>query len=349
MRSDERLRRIGRLLFVSAGLILGGMRLWAGDPPPTNPGGGWQGPFSLSPPYGFEDALVASPAMPALFMYLATQNGSGLSLNSDGSFTYQWNPVVPRETESLLYTDIFLEYEDSGGNWDPIPWNGGMPDLVDGFPFGGNPATAISGTNGQANPGATVQWNFYRGAGSWSLPQGTSFRVFIYAYVVDQGQHPAYVNLASYSNVVTTPGSRRSRGSRPRPRALIREQSCNGRPRPPPQCPGRIDPASLRCFDKRGRIYAQCVPVGERCDLESRGGERDRKLVHNAGNGERRGNRAVLRRSDLQYGLGRGGARKLGERDDPVRTGLHAELLRRLGQWCVAVRDPGVHELGRRQ
>lgn len=206
MRSDDGFGRIGRLLIAVLGLVLSGGNLWAGDPAPTNPGGGWQGPFYLSPPYGGENALVANPAMPALSMYLATQNGSGLTLNSNGSFTYQWNGVSPRQTESQLYTDIYLEYQDSSGNWDPIPWNGGMPDLINGFGFGGEPSTAISGTNGQSNPSATVQWNSYEAAGGWNLPPNTSFRVFIYAYVWDQGQHPAFVNLASWSNIITTPG-----------------------------------------------------------------------------------------------------------------------------------------------
>lgn len=208
MKSHEEGARhpIGRFCGAGLALILTSARLWAADPTPTNPGGGWQGPFYLSPPYGGENALVANPAMPALAMYLATQNGSGLTLNSNGSFTYQWNPVSPRNTESLLYTDIYLEYQDSGGNWDPIPWNNGMPDLMNGFGFGGEPSTAISGTNGQANPSATAQWDYYQEAGSWNIPPNTSFRVFIYAYVWDQGQHPAFVNLASWSNIITTPG-----------------------------------------------------------------------------------------------------------------------------------------------
>jgi hypothetical protein len=167
---------------------LAGSRAFAQNPSPsqtTSPDGNRYGsPLPVNDP--FPDAN-----------YGADHGGSSLSIvypyvsqfgyvdHSRGYLQYQVAPFYPRGSEGVFGMDIFLEQQDSSGNWDVISGQ---------YQYVGTP-----------NPGPSASYNFVWYYNPNQFPPNTNFRVFVYVYIYNQGggsqgDWPIY----STTNVVNT-------------------------------------------------------------------------------------------------------------------------------------------------
>jgi hypothetical protein len=175
---------------------LGTLRLAAGDPSPTQP------PGAVNPP--FHGAGLNQP-FPDNY-YGADHGGSSLALSypftspwggtdhSRGVVSYYCAPFTPRNSEGVYGMDVWLEAS-TGGDWSPSGENGGLADGA------GSAYCPVNTPNPGPSPAYQFQWTF----DSTPFPPNTSFRVFIYVYLYNQGggsQGNFYV--ASSLGTVTT-------------------------------------------------------------------------------------------------------------------------------------------------
>ncbi len=163
---------------LAAFFALGMLRLVAGDPGPTQP------PGAVNPPY--HGAGINQP-FPDNY-YGADHGGSSLSLSypftsrwggtdhSRGVVSYYCAPFTPRNSEGVYGMDVWLEAS-SGGDWSPVGENSGLPDGA------GSAYCPVNTPNPGPSPAYQFQWTF----DGTPLPPNTSFRVFIYVYLYNQG------------------------------------------------------------------------------------------------------------------------------------------------------------------
>jgi plastocyanin len=156
-----------KIAFATVAFLTAG-RLFAGDPGPTqsvSPDGNvYHSPIPVNDP--FPDAN-----------YGADHGGSSLSIvypyvsqfgytdHSRGYFLYQVAPFYPRNSEGVFGMDVWLEQEDSSGNWNAV-------------------AGQYQPVN-TPNPGPSPSYSF-----TWSyspFPPNTNFRIFVYVYIYNQG------------------------------------------------------------------------------------------------------------------------------------------------------------------
>jgi len=148
------------------------------NPAPT------QSPYSVDPP--FQGAGINQPFPDSI--YGADHGASSLALgypylspfgytdHSHGVITYQSAPFTPRNSEGIYGMDVWLEQQDSSGNWNVAALNGGVADQ-------GIVYQPINTPNPGPSPGYTLTWT-YR---TTPLPPATNFRVFVYVYLYNQG------------------------------------------------------------------------------------------------------------------------------------------------------------------
>ena len=148
------------------------------NPSPT------QSPYSVYPPY--QGAAINQP-FPDNY-YGADHGGSSLSLgnpyaspfgatdHSRGVFTYRVAPFTPRGSEGVYGMDVWLEQQDSSGNWSVANANRGVPDQ-------GHVYQAVNTPNPGPSPSYMFTWTYF----GTPLPAHTSFRVFVYVYLYNQG------------------------------------------------------------------------------------------------------------------------------------------------------------------
>ena len=149
---------------------LTGARALAGDPGPTQTttpdGNQYRSPIPVNDP--FPDAN-----------YGADHGGSSLSIvypyvsqfgytdHSRGYFLYQVAPFYPRGSEGVFGMDVWLEQQDSSGNWNAV-------------------AGQYQSVN-TPNPGPSPSYTFAWYYNTTQFPPNTNFRVFIYVYIYNQG------------------------------------------------------------------------------------------------------------------------------------------------------------------
>jgi plastocyanin len=143
-------------------------RLVAGDPGPTQ---------SVSPDGNYyHSAIPVNDPFPDA-NYGADHGGSSLTIvypylsqfgytdHSRGYFLYQVAPFYPRNSEGVFGMDVWLEQQDSSGNWNAV-------------------AGQYQPVN-TPNPGPSASYSF-----TWNyspFPPHTNFRVFVYVYIYNQG------------------------------------------------------------------------------------------------------------------------------------------------------------------
>ncbi|MGH7996500.1 MAG: hypothetical protein ACREFX_09130 [Opitutaceae bacterium] len=167
-------------MFVAAALALIAPALaFAGDPAPTQSitpdGNRYRTPIPVNDP--FPDGV-----------YGADHGGSSLALahpyagpfgytdRSRGQFVYTVAPFLPRNSEGVFGLDVWLEQEDAAGNWGPAGLNAGVCD-----------AGVIYQPVNTPNPGPSPSYRFTWTYDAVALPPNTSFRVFAYVYIFNQG------------------------------------------------------------------------------------------------------------------------------------------------------------------
>ena len=154
---------------------LAAQRVFATDPSPTQTtspdNNTYKSPIPVNDP--FPDSN-----------YGADHGGSSLSIvyppwedsrfgypdHSRGYILYQVAPFTPRKSEGVFGMDVWLEQQDSSGNWNLAPGQNHFYQPVN-----------------TPNPGPSPSYNF-----SWTyyvtqFPPYTNFRVFIYVYIYNQG------------------------------------------------------------------------------------------------------------------------------------------------------------------
>lgn len=167
---------------------LAGSRAFAQNPSPsqtTSPDGNRYGsPLPVNDP--FPDANYGADhggsSLNIVYPYLSQ---FGYGDHSRGYLQYYVAPFYPRGSEGVFGMDIFLEQQDSSGNWDVISSQ---------YQYVGTP-----------NPGPSASYNFVWYYNPNQFPPNTNFRVFVYVYIYNQGggsqgDWPIY----STSNVVNT-------------------------------------------------------------------------------------------------------------------------------------------------
>lgn len=141
---------------------------FAGDPGPTqtiSPDGNvYHSPIPVNDP--FPDAN-----------YGADHGGSSLSIvypyvspfgytdHSRGYFLYSVAPFYPRGSEGVFGMDVWLEQQDSSGNWNAVAGQ----------------YQPVNTPNPGPSPSYAFTWNYA------PFPPYTNFRVFIYVYIYNQG------------------------------------------------------------------------------------------------------------------------------------------------------------------
>ena len=155
-------------------------RLLASDPGPTqgtsSDGLVYHAPIPVNSP--FPDST-----------YGAYHRGSTLGLtypftspfgrpdHSQGQFVYSCAAFFPRNSEGVFGMDVWLEQQDSHGNWSPVGQNGGLADNH------GQAYQPINTPNPGPSPSYTFTWTFNGN----NLPAHANFRVFVYVYIYNQG------------------------------------------------------------------------------------------------------------------------------------------------------------------
>jgi hypothetical protein len=179
MRRPEaaRLRRAA-LGLLAAGIAL--PKLVADSNPPPS-----QSANAVSPPYA---ATTLNAPFPDA-TYGADHGGSSLSLtypfaslfgnidHARGVITYACAPFVPRNSEGVYGLDVWLEQEDSSGNWSAAGLNGGLAD---------NRTSSYQPVN-TPNPGPSPSYAFTWTFNQVRFPPNTNYRVFVYVYLYNQG------------------------------------------------------------------------------------------------------------------------------------------------------------------
>jgi hypothetical protein len=190
-------RRLGLGLLAAAGLLALPPRLDAdANPPPS------LSPYAVYPP--FSGAGINQPFPDAV--YGADHGGSTLALSypfvsrfgdtdhAHGVVIYRCAPFTPRGSEGVYGMDVWLEQQDSSGNWAPAALNGGVPDQ-------GSTYQPINTPNPGPSPAYTLTWTYAANA----LPANTALRVFIYVYLYNQGGgHQGNFYVASAIGPVNT-------------------------------------------------------------------------------------------------------------------------------------------------
>ncbi len=153
--------------------------LRASDPGPT------QAPNAVNPPY--HGASINNP-FPDNY-YGADHGGSSLSLSypftsrfgntdhSRGAITYYCAPFTPRNSEGVYGMDVWLEASVGGGAWNVAGVNNGLADGA------GSAYQPVNTPNPGPSPAYQFQWTF----DSTPFPPETTFRVFVYVYLYNQG------------------------------------------------------------------------------------------------------------------------------------------------------------------
>ena len=148
------------------------------NPPPSQPAN------SVSP--SFAGAGLNAPFPDSV--YGADHAGSGVSLSypytspfgntdhSRGVIAYTCAPFSPRNSEGVYGMDVWLEQQDSSGNWSPASLRGGVPDQ-------GATYQPVNTPNPGTSPSYAFTWTF----DATPLPPNTSFRIFVYVYLYNQG------------------------------------------------------------------------------------------------------------------------------------------------------------------
>jgi len=153
--------------------------LYAADPGPTQP------PGAVNPPY---NAAGINEPFPDNY-YGADHGGSSIVLSypfvspfgntdhSRGVITYYCAPFTPRNSEGVYGMDVWLEASTNGGDWSVAGENSGLADGA------GSAYQPINTPNPGPSPAYRFQWTF----DDTPLPPETSFRVFVYVYLYNQG------------------------------------------------------------------------------------------------------------------------------------------------------------------
>lgn len=178
MRLSSLIVRLRPFAFCTA-VSIGSDRLWANDPGPTQ---------SVSPDgNGYHAPIPADSPFPSS-SYGALHNGSSFSLtypftgpfgstdHARGRFIYNCASFLPRNSEGVFGIDVWLEAFD-GASWSPVGFNGGIADGRSGA------YQSINTPNPGPSPSYAFTWTF----DSNHLPSNTSFRVFVYVYIYNQG------------------------------------------------------------------------------------------------------------------------------------------------------------------
>jgi plastocyanin len=100
----------------------------------------------------------------------------GVTDHSKGKITYTSAPFTPRSSEGVYGMDVWLEQQDTSGNWSVASLNGGISDQQYIYQPINVPNPGPSGSY-------TFTWTFY----STPLPPNTNFRIFVYVYLYNQG------------------------------------------------------------------------------------------------------------------------------------------------------------------
>ena len=169
-----------------AWVTLAAKAAFAGDPGPTQTtapdGNTYHSPIPVNNP--FPDAN-----------YGADHGGSSLSIvypyvspfgnidHSRGYFRYSVAPFYPRNSEGVFGMDVWLEAQDSFGNWNAVAGQ----------------YQPVNTPNPGPSPSYSFTWNYA------PFPPYTNFRVFVYVYIYNQGggsqgDYPIY----STTSVVNT-------------------------------------------------------------------------------------------------------------------------------------------------
>jgi uncharacterized repeat protein (TIGR02543 family) len=163
--------------FLIAAWVLHARLLADNNPPPS------QSPYAVNPPYA--GAGLNQPFPDAY--YGADHGGSSITLSypftsqfgytdhSRGVITYYCAPFTPRGSEGVYGMDVWLEQLD-GSSWNVANLNGGVPDQ--GYTY-----QPVNTPNPGPSPSYTFTWTLY----GTQLPPNSSFRIFIYVYLYNQG------------------------------------------------------------------------------------------------------------------------------------------------------------------
>lgn len=170
-----RLRDLGALP-----LILGAAcRLAASDPGPTQStstdGNRYSSPIPVDHPFP-DNCYGADHGGSFLSLAYPFASRFGNSDHSRGQMVYSVAPFTPRRSEGVFGMDVWLEQQDGAGNWGPAALNGGTPDQ-------GGAYQPVNTPNPGPSPSYVFTWTF----DATRLPPNTNFRVFIYAYIYNQG------------------------------------------------------------------------------------------------------------------------------------------------------------------
>jgi len=151
----------------------------AGDPGPTQAvspdANAYSAPVSAGAPFpdGYYGADHGGSTLALVYPYAGP---FGYADHSHGRIVYSAAPFTPRGSEGVFGMDVWLEQQDSSGNWSPAALNGGVPDQ--GYTY-----QPVNTPNPGPSPSYMFTWSFNPAR----LPPNTNFRVFVYVYVFNQG------------------------------------------------------------------------------------------------------------------------------------------------------------------
>ena len=143
-------------------------RLFGGDPGPTQSvspdGNQYHSPIPINDP--FPDANYGADhggsSLTIVYPYVSQ---FGYTDHSRGHFLYQVAPFYPRNSEGVFGMDVWLEQQDSSGNWNAVAGQ----------------YQPVNTPNPGPSPSYSFTWNYS------SFPPNTNFRIFVYVYIYNQG------------------------------------------------------------------------------------------------------------------------------------------------------------------
>ena len=155
---------------------------FAGDPGPTQTtspdGNNYHSPIPVNDP--FPDANYgADHGGSSLSIVYPNVSPFGYTDHSRGYFLYYVAPFYPRGSEGVFGMDVWLEEQDSSGNWNAVAGQ----------------YQPVNTPNPGPSPSYAFTWNYS------PFPPYTNFRVFVYVYIYNQGggsqgDYPIYSTTA---------------------------------------------------------------------------------------------------------------------------------------------------------
>jgi hypothetical protein len=147
---------------------LAGSRALAGDPGPTQStspdGNQYRSPIPVNDPFPDSNygADHGGSSLSIVYPYVSQ---FGYTDHSRGYFLYQVAPFYPRGSEGVFGMDVWLERQDSSGNWNAVAGQ----------------YQPVNTPNPGPSPSYSFVWNYA------PFPPNTNFRVFVYVYIYNQG------------------------------------------------------------------------------------------------------------------------------------------------------------------